>query len=190
MVRATRLAPIDEFHLTSRSLGPCKDEFGLVLTKEVRLAPFPGDWCPHTCRRSCSSRLSTRTSRLRASASSTPATSARSASTAVPSTVPSEAPFAHEHRRRVPDVPREDQEDPRGTLSLFSHCANTAHQTCTTPRRTNRPSSDLFACLGQLEVRLDPQGPRGPSRRDHRPRVRQDGHQRAELGRQGLHGRL
>lgn len=35
----TRLELIDEFRLTPHSLGPCKDEYGLILTKEVRLAP-------------------------------------------------------------------------------------------------------------------------------------------------------
>ena len=35
-----------------------------------------------------------------------------------------------------------------------------------------------------------PGGPAGPARGDHRPGRPQDGHQRAELGRQRVHGRL
>ncbi len=41
-----------------------------------------------------------------------------------------------------------------------------------------------------LDRRPDPEGPAGPPRRDHRPHRSQDDHQRAELRREGVHGRL
>ena len=40
------------------------------------------------------------------------------------------------------------------------------------------------------QVDVDPGRPAGPARRDHRPDRPQDDHQRAQLGREGLHGRL
>ena len=50
-------------------------------------------------------------------------------------------------------------------------------------RHRRRPSR-------RLEGRLDSSRPAGPARRDHRPGRSQDDHQRAELGRIGVHGRL
>jgi malate synthase len=43
---------------------------------------------------------------------------------------------------------------------------------------------------GDWRVGPDPGRAAGPSRRDHRPGRPQDDHQRAELRRQGVHGRL
>ena len=43
---------------------------------------------------------------------------------------------------------------------------------------------------GDWQVAAAPRRPTGPARRDHRPRRPQDGHQRAELGRARVHGRL
>ena len=42
----------------------------------------------------------------------------------------------------------------------------------------------------RLDGSPHPGGPAGPADRDHRPGRPQDDHQRAQLGRQGLHGRL
>ena len=52
------------------------------------------------------------------------------------------------------------------------------------------PDRDEAGARRRLEGRADPGRPARPPGRDHRPGRPQDDHQRAELGRQGVHGRL
>ena len=57
-------------------------------------------------------------------------------------------------------------------------------------RDARLPRRDARGARGRLAGRPGPRRPRRPAGRDHRPDRPQDGDQRAELGRQGLHGRL
>ena len=52
------------------------------------------------------------------------------------------------------------------------------------------PRIDPVGARSGLDGRAHPRRPAGPPRRDHRPRRAQDGHQRAELRGQRVHGRL
>ena len=52
------------------------------------------------------------------------------------------------------------------------------------------PARDARDPRRQLDLRADSRRHRRPPGRDHRPRRPQDGHQRAQLRRQGVHGRL
>ncbi|CAA9362742.1 MAG: Malate synthase, partial [uncultured Frankineae bacterium] len=57
-------------------------------------------------------------------------------------------------------------------------------------RPARLPARDEGRPRGRLDGRAARAGPGRPTGRDHRPDRPQDGHQRAELRRQGLHGRL
>ena len=57
-------------------------------------------------------------------------------------------------------------------------------------RAARLPARDQAHPRRRLEGRADPGGPPRPPRRDHRPGRPQDDHQRAQLRRQGVHGRF
>jgi hypothetical protein len=57
-------------------------------------------------------------------------------------------------------------------------------------RHARLPARDPGGARGRLAGGAGARRPAAPPRRDHRPDRRQDGHQRAQLGRRRLHGRL